>query len=410
VLRPLVVLALLAAALPWAPCARAQASDSLPPESPAAPLLSPERPFGGDTAKVSPKARARTALLEGLELKSQGSCAPAIMKFRRAATLDPTIREAHFAAGECFMRVGEFEEAAKEFAAEIERHPDHLAAARELGMALARGGYHERAVAQLEKVTRVAVGDAVAWYELGFAYMGAGRSEDAERALRRAIRLQPKLAEAHRDLGTILIARNQTTEGVAELRRAIRLDPASAGAWMNLGNFHRRAGRSDSAMVYYRAALEADPDFALAHQELARLLADAGRKAEAVEVLRTWLVRRPEDANARLQAVRLLAEMGRRDQATEMARDGVRRLPRDPDNRFVLAMTLQDDGRPRAALQEFRAAHDLFRGRPEAQEQVRRMVLTLEANAPDSIKAIYAAPPWHAAPADSAPAERSRRP
>jgi tetratricopeptide (TPR) repeat protein len=375
--------------------------ESPPMESPPAPFLTPQHPLARDTSLTSPRARAAVAFRRALALKAQGRCGPAIVEFRRAAGLDPHLREAHFHAGECFMRARQYAAAAEAFALELERDRGNLIAARELGMALASAGHHDRAVPQLESITRLRVGDPVAWYELGFAYMGAERPDDAVRALRRSIQLDPGRAVARRDLGTVLLAQGKDDEGMRELRRALALDPKDAGVWVNLGNAHRRASRPDSALACYRQAAALDPDLALVHQAQASLLADRGRQAEAVEVYRTWLARRPEDVQARMAAVRLLADMGRRDQATELAREGVRRFPRSGDNRMLLGMTLHDEGRARAALDEFKRAYELFRAQPAGRERVRRLVLTLEANAPDSLRSLYAGSPWHEAGADS---------
>src|SRR5215471_12738357 len=66
--------------------------ESVPPESPPAPLLIPGRPSAAaDSAFPSARKRAQAAYEQGLRLERAGSGGPAIVSYRTAVRLDPTL-------------------------------------------------------------------------------------------------------------------------------------------------------------------------------------------------------------------------------------------------------------------------------------------------------------------------------
>jgi tetratricopeptide (TPR) repeat protein len=287
--------------------------------------------------------------------------------------------------------VNQIAEAMQCFAAEVERHPDHEDAARELGLSLARLGDHARAVAQLERLARRHPDQGRNWHALGFAHRAAKRPRDAEAALRRAIRLPPEDAEEHRDLGALLAELGREREARAEYARAAALAPGDASVWLNLGNLERRAGRIDSALVCYARAEARDTVFSLAYRGQVQLLRERNRLTEAGDVYRRWLARCPEEHGTRLDAIAFFTSLGRRDLALEIARDGVDRV-RDSGQPLVLyGMTLAGQGRTREGLSHLRQADRLFKTNPPERERVRTLIASLRAAAPDSLRAMFQA-------------------
>ena len=380
ILQLLIVLATLAAAAP---------ADTVR-ESPPAPLLVPGRAVLPDTAGRSRASLALQQYEKGLGLERINAFAAAIISYRRAVALDPTLAGPNYRMGMLFQGVGQVEEAVKAFAAEVEKHPGDAQAARELGLGLAQLNEHARAIAQLELLTRRLPGDGANWRALGYAYMRAGRPRDAETALRRAIALPPQSALEHRDLGFVLAATGRESEARAEYRRAIALDPKETGAWVNLANLDRSKGDLEQALADFREAEERDSALALALKGQAQLLGELKRFGEAGTTYRRLLERVPGDLDTRLAAVRLYEALGRDDIALEVARDGVRHDRGAGGARLILGMALEAQGRLREAALELRRAESLARDR-EGREHARRLLATLDAEAPDSLRALFEA-------------------
>ena len=359
-------------------------------ESPPAPLLVPGRASFPDTADRSREALARQQYEKGLGLERMHAFAAAIICYRRAVALDPTLAGPNYHMGMLFQSVAQVEEAVKAFAAEVKRHPDDVQAARELGLGLAQLNEHARAIAQLEPLTRRIPDDGANWRALGYAYMQAGRPRDAETALRRAIALPPEDALEHRDLGYVLAATGRESEARAEYRRAIALDPKETGAWVNLANLDRSKGDLEQALADFREAEGRDSALALAVKGQAQLLGELKRFGEAGTTYRRLLQCAPGDLGARFTAVRLYEALGRDDVALELARDGVRYDHGSGEARLILGMALEAQGRLREAALELRRAESMTRDR-EGRERARRLITTLNVEAPDSLRALFEA-------------------
>lgn len=360
-----------------------------------------------DTSPAGRRARARDKYDMGRALERAQEPAAAIIAYRTATMLDPAIADANYRMGMLFLTKNQLQIAAECFVQELKHHSENVDAARQLGLTYARLGRNQRAVLQLEPLAYAHAGDPENWAALGFAYAAAARPGAADSALRRAIALKPNVASWHRDLGVVLAGRGQLVEARREYRLAAKLDPKDATPWVNLGNLESRAARYEPALAAYRAAEARDSLSSLAMEGEVKTLRDLGRDADAGEVYRRWLARRPDDHNARLEAVRLYGDLGRDDIALEIAREGVRALPDSPDAHLVLGMALRSSGDWRDGLAEMRRAESGFSA-PEDRARVRTLIGSMRGQAPDSLRAFFAADSV-AHPALPEPPGRSRK-
>ena len=136
---------------------------------------------------------------------------------RKALQIDPQLQRAHAIAGNAFLRIEKFDDAAAEFRAEmavspddiedeynlayvllrqskteeaithlravLARNPDHPGANYQLGKALLDGGQTKEAITYLEAASRLSPGLDYVHYQLQMAYRKEGRREDADREL-----------------------------------------------------------------------------------------------------------------------------------------------------------------------------------------------------------------------------------
>ncbi len=389
----LLVLAALLAVPALADVARVPAParrDSVPGEPPAAPLIVPGRPKRPDTLATSAAQRAQEQYAIGREFERHGSGAAAISAYRNAVKIDPTIPDAHFRMGLLFSKVSQHKYAAREYAAELRLRPDHVPAARWLGLELAQTGDTAAAIAQLRSLVQRNPSDEPSWQALGFAYSTAGRPVEGEKALRHALSLDPADADAWRDLGVVLGATHRESEARAAFAHAIRLSPGDTGARVNLGNLELRTGRPDSALAAYEAAIAVDTTSVLGWRGKVNALVALNRLDDAGRTYRAWL-RLPESPpSLRVEAMEFFATRGRQDIALELARDGVRRTPRSAEAHLALGMALHESGQERAALAELRRAESLF-VRAEPSARVGALIRSMRAKAPDSLRALFRA-------------------
>ncbi len=120
-------------------------------------------------------------------------------------------------------RAGRVEEAARGYAAVLERDPRHPDALQLLGSALLRLGHPTDALAVLD----------------------------------RTVSLHRRHAVAHVDRARALLALERASEAIEPAQRATRLRPELAAAWVVLARARRLAGELDSAAVAAERAVEA---------------------------------------------------------------------------------------------------------------------------------------------------------
>jgi superkiller protein 3 len=334
--------------------------------------------------------RAREKYALGRSLEEQNQPGAAIAAYRTALLFDPALPDAAYRIGLLFLTRDVLAEAAKFFALEIQHHPENDDAVRELGLTLTRLGRHDRAIDHLTRLTKRSPNHDENWRALGFAYAAAGRKQDAEAAFRRAIQLGLRRAEEHRDLAVLLASEGRDREARAEYQLALEVEPKDATVWYNLGNLDRRAKQPQAALENFRRATAYDSTFGLAMQGEVAVLRDLKRDAEAGEVYRRWLRANPLDHETRLAAVRLYDDIGRNDVAVEIGLEGVRRAPRSAEAHRILGLAYEANSQSRLALEELRRSASLF-GTGDDSLHVVKLIGTMRARAPDSLRAVFAA-------------------
>jgi tetratricopeptide (TPR) repeat protein len=159
---------------------------------------------------------AEMHLILGGELARRGDGAAALVHYREAIRLKPSLPGAHFQIAE-LMRGS----------------PDPALNAQ------AEGEY--------KAALRVNPYDELAWRELGGILNAKGDFQGAEEDYRKALALQPNDSEAKTGLAIVLIATNRTGEAIPLLEGALKDDPTNMTAHYRLSGLYRRAGRTADA-------------------------------------------------------------------------------------------------------------------------------------------------------------------
>lgn len=142
-------------------------------------------------------------------------------------------------------------------------------------------------------------GGALPHNDLGVAYARQGRFDDALAQFRIAAQLDPRYTDAHHNLGLMLLQSGRAAEAVPELEAAQRLIPNDAGASYDLGAALSQSGREDEAIAAYQHAIELNPRDTPAYNNLAVSLANAHRLGEAIAITEAGL--KIDPGNAQLQ-------------------------------------------------------------------------------------------------------------
>jgi tetratricopeptide (TPR) repeat protein len=292
------------------------------------------------------REQAYAKLLEGQRLlgEARRSSADASLRlarqaFQSAATLDPSLAEAHTALAEIafYHSPQDLEAVIREASQATRIDRDSFGAHRLLSRVYTlKSGLREgkldktlteRAIQELKEVARLDTNNAEAWAFLGEFYQATGRSQEAINALTQwaaapapaearffqyitSRELSPDAAAAR--LGEVLIAMGRTTEAVAAIRRAMTLNPENKDYPELLARAFEEGGNTDVAITELQRMIAADPTNSSLPRMLARIQARTGQIDAAVATIRTAMSKQPqgdqEQRLLRLYLAKLLSD------------------------------------------------------------------------------------------------------
>jgi len=160
---------------------------------------------------------AEADMLAGEALDEMKDKPGAEQQFRAAVKADPKMPNVHFGLGYLLWGLLKFDEAAKEFQAELDNNPNHTQA-----------------------LTYLADCD-----------MQLGHPEAASLLLEKAIHVDPKIERAHLDLGILYGDGDRRDDALRELKVAEKLSPEDQTVHWRLARFYKAMGRNDEAKVEF---------------------------------------------------------------------------------------------------------------------------------------------------------------
>ena len=178
----------------------------------------------------------QTYVLIGRAYRDAGVYDRATTALRRALTMDPQVRRAHYYLGMVALLsegVVRIDEAIREFQQEQTIAPDDPLNTLRLGMALVVARREREALAPLERLARDPRPAPEAIEYLGRAQLGAGRAADAVPTLQRALTMvqgsgDARTGQLHYVLATALREAGRAAEAEAEFERAQQASAARA--------------------------------------------------------------------------------------------------------------------------------------------------------------------------------------
>jgi tetratricopeptide (TPR) repeat protein len=191
--------------------------------------------------------------------RKAGDLPGAVDAGRRALLADPGSAEAAAELGQLLNDLGQPQETARLLAPRTRGPEPDLAVLLAYGVALARAGQRQEALAALQKARQAYPASALAADSLGTALLMFGDRERASGELRAALQLDPGLARAYGSLGLLAAVGGSPREAVRLWTRALELDPRDVDSRLNLGTLLWREGRRAEATPHLRRFLSEAP-------------------------------------------------------------------------------------------------------------------------------------------------------
>jgi tetratricopeptide (TPR) repeat protein len=169
---------------------------------------------------------AEADMLAGEALDEMRDHSGAIEQFRAAVKADPKFPDVHFGLGYLLWTQNQFDEAAKEFQAELDNVPEHPQALAFLADADMQIGKSDQALALIEKSIRIDPRLERAHLDLGILYSDGGRRDEALKEFEIAERLAPEDPNVHWRLARLYQSMGRRQEAKAEFDKTNNLHKA----------------------------------------------------------------------------------------------------------------------------------------------------------------------------------------
>jgi arylsulfatase A-like enzyme/tetratricopeptide (TPR) repeat protein len=174
-----------------------------------------------------------------------GDLAAGIEALRKAQALKPHDPVVLSLLGAYLTQAGRAGEAARLLAAEAARPSAGVEVLVTYGLALAKLGRGEAALAALDKAREVEPRNAMIFVDVGTVLLMAGDATGAKEAFETALLRNPAIARAHSSLGFMAAEAGRTEEALKHWREALELDPRECAALFALGQRLDGKGRDE---------------------------------------------------------------------------------------------------------------------------------------------------------------------
>ena len=209
--------------------------------------------------------------------RQAGDLEGAVAAGRRALAASAGSTEAAVELGRALNDIGRPREAATLLAPLAQGEEADLDVVMTWGVALARSGERDPALAALERARRADPSSAMAAHNVGTAHLLFGEDPQARAAFEAALALEPDFARAWSSLGVVAARAGRSGDAVRLWERALAANPRDPDTLFNLGSVLWREGRREEARPHLERFLAEAPP-ALYAPDLARV--------------RSWLARR----------------------------------------------------------------------------------------------------------------------
>jgi Flp pilus assembly protein TadD len=207
-------------------------------------------------------------------------------RVRKETLRFPQSARAHATLGIALAKLGEFDDAIAELREALVIDPDHLVAGLTLGRVLGEQGRMAEAKEIYQQLQERLPRNESVLLSLAYIALREGQLDNAERYLQESLKTNKKLPHSHFLLGLTRLERRNTHGAIAALREATRLDVRNAALHHALGVAYAVAGDNVRSERSFRTALTLSPDATGSVHALCEALLAQGRAEEVVEQLK----------------------------------------------------------------------------------------------------------------------------
>jgi tetratricopeptide (TPR) repeat protein len=234
-------------------------------------------------------------------------------KFRKAAEVNPSSREAQLALGDSLLLLGRNAEAIEKYNAAITINPRDATAYLNIGIALANHGEYGGALAWYANATGINPSYLDAYYARGNLLFDRGDIQGGNDLYRQAVKIAPNAEGVYHRWGNALLGADRYEDAIDKYKKAIEINRDFAPAYSSWGEALNAQGAYQAAISKHREAIDRNSSLADAYNGWGLALANLQRPMEAmISQARCSRGQRPVSSGEqdRAEGRRCLSQMG----------------------------------------------------------------------------------------------------
>ena len=157
----------------------------------------------------------------------------------------------------------------------IKLNPKNFQARRELSILLAKNGFNEEALSNLEYLSKYFPEDSEIWYNIGILQEKLRQPNKAKDSYLKAIEISAQDDYLY-NLGEVLVELQEWDDAIVAFKSVLKNDPNDGNCYFNLGICHMNKDESNLAIDFLQKAIEFNPKDIFAHFYLGNLYQNNG--------------------------------------------------------------------------------------------------------------------------------------
>jgi len=243
------------------------------------------------------KAKAKY-LAAGQNYMKKGDYGDAIVEFRNALRIDPRFVEAYYQVAQADLAQRDWSTAYAALEKAIELDPNRIDARLDRGRLYLAARQFDKAEDEANFILKHEPNHVSAYQLLGAALVGEQKPDPALASFVKITELLPNDPNTYVNLALVEISLRRFNDAEQHLEKAVAVDPQSMQATIDLANFYHLQNKTSEAEKTLQTGIRNNPDAPPLYIDWANLLFNRGKTQEADAVIDSLRAQAPKSAEA----------------------------------------------------------------------------------------------------------------
>jgi putative PEP-CTERM system TPR-repeat lipoprotein len=216
------------------------------------------------------------------DFEDKGNLKVGVIELKNALQKNPDSAQARLLLGQIYLKLGQGDEAEKEFSRAGELGVNQESIKLQLGKAWLLMGEYKRVLEEISPTGSTSPRNKAAILQMqGDALLGMRKLEEGCKLYKDSLTADSRHVPAYWGLANCAIAKRDIGEARAIIDTALKIDATDSESWVILGDFERLNNNNQAAAEAYSTALKHDPSKLAALFGRAQIYAFTGKPVEA---------------------------------------------------------------------------------------------------------------------------------